>query len=120
MPGQLVNDVLAGAGVVHQTDEGGAQLDIGNVLRHVAADAAVYLLDPARVAPARDIGGQRIPLDVHKNRTDDYNAHKMTPKKLILPVFYHTFDICANPARTEKCVQKSAPDAERSDIRGGA
>ena len=102
MPGQLVNDVLTGAGVVHQTDEGGAQLDIGNVLRHVAADAAVYLLDPARVAPARDIGGQRIPLDVHKNRTDDYNAHKMPPKKLILPVFYHTFDICANPARTGK------------------
>ena len=93
MPGQLVNDVLAGAGVVHQTDEGGAQLDIGNVLRHVAADAAVDLLDPARVAPARDIGGQRIPLDVHKNRTDDYNAHKVTPQKAdftcILPYIRH-------------------------------
>ena len=109
MPGQLVNDVLTGAGVVHQTDEGGAQLNIGNVLRHVAADAAVYLLDPARVAPARDIGGQRIPLDVHKDRTDDYNAHKMTPKKLILPVFYHTFDICANPARTGKMRTKIRP-----------
>ena len=75
MPGQLVNDVLAGAGVVHQTDEGGAQLNVGNVLRHVAADAAVDLLDPARVAPARDVGGQWIPLDVHKDCTDDYNAH---------------------------------------------
>ena len=51
VPGQLVNDVLAGAGVVHQTDEGGAQLNIGNVLRHVAADTAVYLLDRPALRP---------------------------------------------------------------------
>ena len=31
-----------------------AQLHIGNVLRHIAADAAVHLLDPAGVPPARE------------------------------------------------------------------
>ena len=53
--GQLVNDVLPGAGVVHKADKGGAQLHIGYVLDHVAADAAVYLLDAACVAAAGDI-----------------------------------------------------------------
>ena len=31
------------------------------------------------------------------------------PQKLILPVFYHTFDICANPARTGKMRTKIRP-----------
>ena len=57
MSGQLVDNVLAGAGVIHQADESGAQLHIGNILGHIAADAAVDLLDPAGVAPARDVGG---------------------------------------------------------------
>ena len=57
MFGQLVDNVLAGAGVIHQADESGAQLHIGNILGHIAADAAVDLLDPAGVAPARDVGG---------------------------------------------------------------
>ena len=80
---QLINDVLAGAGVVHQADEGGAQLHIGDILGHVAADAAVDLLDPAGVAPARDIGGKGIPLDVNKNCADYYDSHGVFPFRLL-------------------------------------
>ena len=76
VPCQLVDDVLSHAGVVHQTHKGGAQLHIGNILHHVAAHAAVYLLDASGVAPAGDIGGKGIALDIHKNSSDDYDAHK--------------------------------------------
>ena len=73
---QLVDDVLSHAGVVHQTHKGGAQLHVGNILHHVAAYAAVYLLDASGVAPAGDIGGKGIALDIYKNSSDDYDAHK--------------------------------------------
>ena len=73
---QLVDDVLAHAGVVHQADEGGPQLHVGNVLHHIAAHAAVHLLDAAGIAPARDVGGKGVALDIHKNGSDDYDAHK--------------------------------------------
>ena len=81
MFGQLVDNVLAGAGVIHQADESGAH--IGNILGHIAADAAVDLLDPAGVAPARDVGGQRIAFNIHKHRTDDYDTH--TKKSFPIP-----------------------------------
>ena len=77
--GQLVDDILTGAGFIHKADKGGAQLHIGNILGHIAADAAVYLLDPACVAPARYVGGQRIPLNIHKNSTDHNNTHGKVP-----------------------------------------
>ena len=73
---QLVDDVLSHAGVVHQTHKGGAQFHVGNILHHVAAYAAVYLLDASGVAPAGDIGGKGIALDIHKNSSDDYDTHK--------------------------------------------
>ena len=76
---QLVDNVLARACVVHQADKGGPQLHIGNILCHVAAHAAVDLLDPARVASAGNVGGERIPLDIHKHRTDDYDTHTKKP-----------------------------------------
>ena len=72
---QLADNILPRAAVVHKADKGRAQLHVGDILGHIAADAAVHLLDTARVAPARDIGGQRIPLDVHKNSADDYDSH---------------------------------------------
>ena len=78
MVAQLVDDILAHAGVVHQTHKGGAQLHIGDVLHDVAAHTTVYLLDPAGVAPARDVGGKGVPLDVHKNGSDDYDSHRKT------------------------------------------
>ncbi len=46
--GQLVDDILTGAGFIHKADKGGAQLYIGNILHHVAAHSAVYLLHSAR------------------------------------------------------------------------
>ncbi len=72
---QLVDHILSHAGVVHQAHKGGAQLHIGDILHHVAAHSAVYLLYPAGVAPARNIGGKGVPLDINKN-SDDYDAHK--------------------------------------------
>ena len=76
VPCQLVDDVLSHAGVIHQTHKGGAQLYVGDILHHVAAYTAVYLLDASGVAPAGDIGGKGIALDIHKNSSDDYDAHK--------------------------------------------
>ena len=72
---QLVDDVLPHAAVIHKAHEGGAQLHVGNVLRHVPAHAAVHLLHPPGVPSAGDVGGERIALDVHKNCADDYDSH---------------------------------------------
>ena len=74
---QLVDDILADAGVVYQTDERGPQLHIGNVLRHVAAHTAVHLLYPAGIPSARDIGGEGIALDVHKHRANYNDSHSV-------------------------------------------
>ena len=48
---QLVDDVLTHAGVVHQTHKGGAQLHIGDVLRHVPAHTAMHLFNAAAFRP---------------------------------------------------------------------
>ena len=74
---QLVDDILADAGVIYQTDERGPQLHIGNVLRHVAAHTAVHLLYPAGIPSARDIGGEGIALDVHKHRANYNDSHSV-------------------------------------------
>ena len=72
---QFVDDVLPHAAVIHKAHEGGAQLHVGNVLRHIPAHAAVHLLHPPGVPSAGDVGGERIALDVHKNCADDYDSH---------------------------------------------
>ena len=73
---QLVDDVLPHAGVIHQTDKGGAQLHIGDVLGHIAAHAAVHLLDAPGVAAARDISRKGVALDIHKNSSEYDDSHK--------------------------------------------
>ena len=75
MFGQLVDNVLAGAGVIHQADESGAQLHIGDVLRHVPAHTAMHLFNAAGVPSAGDVGGEGIALDVYENCADDYDSH---------------------------------------------
>ena len=72
---QFIDDVLTHAGVVHQTHEGGAQLHIGDVLRHVPAHTAMHLFNAAGVPSAGDVGGEGIALDVHENCADDYDSH---------------------------------------------
>ena len=74
--GQLVDDVLSHAGIIYQADKRGAQFHVGNVLHNVAAHTAVHLFHTAGIASARDIGGEGIALDVHKNSSDDYDSHR--------------------------------------------
>ena len=76
---QLVDHILSHAGVVHQTDKGRAQLYIGDILHHVAAHSAVYLLNAAGIAPARNIGGKGIAFDIHKNSTERNDSHSKKP-----------------------------------------
>ena len=76
---QLVDHILSHAGVVHQTDKGRAQLYIGDILHHVAAHSAVYLLNAAGIAPARNIGGKGIAFDIHKNSTEHNDSHSKKP-----------------------------------------
>ena len=73
---QLAHHAGPQAGVVHQAHKGGTQLHVGDVLHHVAADAAGDLLHPAHIAPAGDIGGRGISLDVHENGAQHHNTHK--------------------------------------------
>ena len=75
---ELADHLRAGAVVVHQTHIGGAKLHVGNVLRHVPADAAVDLLDPAHVPPLGDVLIRGEALNVHKNCADDYDTHAVT------------------------------------------
>ena len=76
---QLVDHILSHAGVVHQTDKGRAQLYIGDILHHIAAHPAVYLLNAAGIAPARNIGGKGIAFDIHKNSTEHNDSHSKKP-----------------------------------------
>ena len=55
---QFINNILPCASVIHQAYKGGAQLHVGDILRHIAAHTAVYLFYPPGVAPARNIGGK--------------------------------------------------------------
>ena len=96
---QLADDFLADAVLVHQTDVGGPQLHVGNVLRHVAAHAAVNLLDPTDVPTLGNILVHGEPLRVHEHRADDYNTHARKP-----PVIYICFIVSSFPEKfNRKC-----------------
>ena len=86
---QFVDDILPHAGVIHQTDEGGAQLHIGDILGHIAAHAAVHLLDTSGVAATRDISRKGVALDIHKNSSeyDDSHNPKTSFKSNIYPYY---------------------------------
>ena len=76
---QLVDHILSHAGVVHQTDKGRAQLYIGDILHHIAAHAAVYLLNAPGVASAGNVCRQGIAFDIHKNSTEHNDSHSKKP-----------------------------------------
>ena len=72
---ELAQHIPAVAAVIHQAQEGGAQLAVGDVLRHVPADPAVDTLHPSYVSSCGDKRRLRKALDVYKNHADDQNAH---------------------------------------------
>jgi hypothetical protein len=74
------HNVRADAGIVHQPDEGGPEFQIADVLGDVPADAAVNILNPARVPPAGNILAGRISLDIHKYRAENHDAHRCTSR----------------------------------------
>ena len=72
---QLLQHVLAVAAFVHQTDQGGGKLAVGNILRHISPHAAMDPLDPAGIFPGGKQGRLRIALDIHEDHADDHNSH---------------------------------------------
>ena len=56
-------------GIIHQTDKGGPELTVCNVLRNISGHAAVNLLHPPGVAACGNINSLRIALDVHEDGT---------------------------------------------------
>ena len=76
---QFADHIRTDAGIVHQTDKGGAQLHIGNVLRQVSADAAMHLLYPSGVPSAGNVYIGRIAFDIHKDSAQNHNAHRIPP-----------------------------------------
>ena len=77
VPAELAHDLFALGGFVHKTHKDGAQLHIRNVLRHVAAHAAVDKFDLSGVAPGGQIQILREALNVHKYRADNHDRHKI-------------------------------------------
>ena len=72
---ELAQHIPAVAAVIHQAQEGGTQLAVGDVLRHVPADPAVDTLHPSYVSACGDKRRLRKALDVYKNHADDQNTH---------------------------------------------
>ena len=83
----MVEDLRAESRVIHDADKGRPELHVGNVFRHVPADASVGPDHPADIAPARNILFQRIALDIHKYRTDNQNSHSIFPASCHLICF---------------------------------
>ena len=71
--------VLPGAVGLHQGEEDRIQAEVSQVLGDVAADAAVHIADLPGVPAPGDIGAGRITLDIHKDGTDDHDAHRPAP-----------------------------------------
>ena len=76
---QPADDLFPLGGIVDHAQEGRAQLDIGDILRDVAAHAAVDDLHIAGVAPGGQIQVVREALDVHEDRPDNYDGHMLPP-----------------------------------------
>ena len=72
---QLVDDILADAGIINNTHIGRPQFQIGNILCHIAADTAMYLDDSADISAGRDVLVDRITLDIDKHCTKDNDSH---------------------------------------------
>ena len=90
--------ILPGSVGIHQGDEHWIQLHIAQVLSYVPADTAVDIANLSGVPAAGNVGTGRISLDIHKDATDDHDAHRLTPSKgpRVLPgiivrffLFYH-------------------------------
>ena len=72
---KLFQNIVTGSGMIYQTDIGRTKLHICNILHDITADTAMYFLHTADISAARNVGAQRIPLDINKNCADYDNAH---------------------------------------------
>ena len=70
MIAQLFQNILAVAAFVGQAQQGGPQLAVGNILRHIPAHTAVLPLHPPHIAPCGNKGRLRVALDIHKDHAD--------------------------------------------------
>ena len=91
---ELLDDVRTETAVVDHTDQRRAQLDIGDILRNIAAYSAVYLYDPARIPSGRDILRQRIPFDIHKCCADHHDSvlhaeHSFSDQMITVTVYLY-------------------------------
>ena len=75
---QLLHHGRAHRRVVHDAQVRRPELDVGDVLHHVARHAAVDVLHPAHVAPVGDVIVLREALDIHECRADYHDAHQLT------------------------------------------
>jgi hypothetical protein len=77
-------DVISRAAGINQGQENRFQAQVAQVLCYIPADAAVHIPDFSGVPASRDIGAGRIPLDIHKDGTDDDDTHMI----LFFPLFF--------------------------------
>ena len=70
-----VDHIPAGSAGIHHADKGRPEFHVGNIFRHIPADAAVGLHHTPHIPAAGNIAGKGIALDIHKNGTEDDHAH---------------------------------------------
>ena len=75
---ELLHHGLAHRRIIHDAQVRRPELDVGDVLHHVARHAAVDVLHPAHVAPVGDVIVLREALDIHECRADYHDAHQLT------------------------------------------
>ena len=76
---QMADHVLSGAVVVNHADKCRAQSYIRNIFRDIAADTAVRLDHAADIPAAGNKFVVGVTLDIHKNSTENDNAHGASP-----------------------------------------
>ena len=87
MPPQFLQHIRTHGRVVHDAQEGGTQLNIGNVLHHVPGHTAVDVLYPSGVAPTGDVAVIGESLDIYEYGTDDNDTHNLASCFLSLFLF---------------------------------
>ena len=64
---QFAHNILAECGIVRDSKEGRAQLQICDVLHHVSAHTAVDVLNMTGISAVRDVDVLRKALDIYEN-----------------------------------------------------
>ena len=83
--------ILPGTVGLHQGEEDRIQSEVPQVLGDIAADTAVHITDLPGVPAPGDIGAGRVTLDIHKDATDDHDAHRPAPSDGIPQRIFSTY-----------------------------